>query len=69
MRKWTLSPTNKDMVTVAGGILEDDRFTAFTGGGKVVTAWVPIPIENTDPSGFANDYFFQLLSQSIHGKI
>jgi len=48
----------KDMVTSAGEILSDSTFTSFTGGGKVVTAWVPIPIENTAAAGFANDYFF-----------
>ena len=48
----------KDMITSAGEILSDSTFTSFTGGGKVVTAWVPIPIENTAAAGFANDYFF-----------
>ena len=46
---WSLWPVSNTLRIV---------FTSFTGGGKVVTAWVPIPIENTDPSGFANDYFF-----------
>ena len=59
----------KDMVTSAGSIFNDNRFTSFTGGGKVVTAWVPIPIENTDPSGLPMIIFSQLLSQSTPGKI
>ncbi len=47
-----------DQVAHAGQIFTDGSFTNFTGGGKVVSAWVPIPIENTTPAGFNDDYFF-----------
>ena len=47
-----------DQVAHAGQIFTDSSFTTFTSGGKVVSAWVPIPIENTTPAGFNDDYFF-----------